>query len=85
MGGFFADVFGVEEEIEDDVIQAEQDEEAEAEESEEQRDAEQRRSLQCFLRRLAQHGEQHQKREVPEPCEVTLWQAEESRSWTKTA
>lgn len=50
MGGFFADVFGVEEETEEDVMQEEQDEAEEAEESEEQRDAEQKRSVQCFQR-----------------------------------
>lgn len=50
MGGFFADVFGVEEETEEDVTQAEQEEEEETEESEEQRDAEQKRSVQCFQR-----------------------------------
>lgn len=60
MGGFFADVFGAEEETEKDVIQAEQVEAQDAEESKDQRDAEQKH-------------------------EVTLWHAEGSRSWTRTA
>ena len=50
MGGFFANVFGIEEETEEDVIRSEAEEEEEAEESEEQRDAEQKRTVQCFQR-----------------------------------
>ena len=50
MGGFFADVFGGTEQVEEEVIHAEPVEVEETEESEEQRDAEKKRSVRCFQR-----------------------------------